>query len=179
MSDSDTRTRPRPPFQGDEAATLVGFLDEQRAILTWKCADLDDGELRRPLPPSEITLGGLLKHLAYVEDYWFTEVVAGAPAPPPWDSVDWNADGDWDWHSAADDTGDQLRAQLATSVQRSRAVVDRALATGGLDGTHAAWGGQAQVSLRWVLTHMVEEYARHNGHADLVRESIDGRTGQR
>jgi hypothetical protein len=95
--------------------------------------------------------------------------------------VDWEADRDWDWHSAADDTGDALRALWNAAVERSRAVVRDELrgdVQEGLARTHSAWGGRAQVSLRWVLTHLVEEYARHNGHADLLRESIDGETGE-
>lgn len=173
--------RPEPPHSGGEVATLLGFLDYQRATLEWKTRGLSDDQLRIALPPATITLGGLLKHLALVEDQWFTRRVAERPLPEPWRTVDWEADHDWEWHSAAADTGAELRRLWAAGVERSRAVVAEQLAGGaaeGLAATHAAWGGRAHVSLRWVIMHMIEEYARHNGHADLLRESIDGQTGE-
>ena len=173
--------RPEPPLLADEAATLIGFLDYQRATLDWKCRGLSDEQLRAGLAPTSMTLGGLLKHLALVEDYWFTETVAGQAKPQPWADVDWKADRDWEWHSAADDSAEQLHALWAESLARSRAVVASALepdAGTGLARKHSAWGGQGEVSLRWVLVHMIEEYARHNGHADLLRQSIDGETGE-
>jgi uncharacterized damage-inducible protein DinB len=177
----DEYGRPDPPFDGDEVATLLGFLDYQRATLAWKSRGLTDEQLRVALPPTSMTLGGMLKHMARVEDYWFTEVVAGQPMLEPWASVDWQADEDWEWHSAADEPGDKLRALWEERVERSRAVVNEKLTQGvaeALAQTHSAWSGQGRVSLRWVLTHMIEEYARHNGHADLIRESIDGETGE-
>lgn len=177
----DEHGRPEPPLDSGEVATLLGFLDYQRATLAWKCHGLRDERLGVTLPPSPMTLGGLLKHLAYVEDYWFTEVIAGEPAPEPWASADFKADPDWDWHSAALDSGDDLRALWAERVSRSRGIVKAQLSLGedaALSETHPAWGGQGRVSLRWVLAHMIEEYARHNGHADLIRESIDGQTGE-
>ena len=178
---TDDHGRPEPPLAAGEAATLLGFLDFQRATFEWRCRGLDDDQLRVALPPTTMTLGGMLKHLAYVEDYWFTEVVAGEPSPEPWAGVDWHADEDWDWHSAADEPGDALRDLWSERVGRSRAVVASRLAPAeaeALAATHSAWGGREHFSLRWVLVHMVEEYARHNGHADLVRESIDGETGE-
>jgi uncharacterized damage-inducible protein DinB len=177
----DDHGRPEPPHEGDEAATVLGFLDYQRATFAWKCRGLTDEQLGVALPPTSMTLGGMLKHLAYVEDYWCTETAAGEPAPQPWAGADWTADRDWEWHSAADDSGDELRALWAERVERSRAIVDALLAQHGADAlgqTHPAWGGRGRVSLRWVLVHLVEEYARHNGHADLIRESIDGQTGE-
>jgi uncharacterized damage-inducible protein DinB len=180
--DVDEIRRREPPHDGPEAETLLGFLDCQRATLRRKCHGLSDEQLRATLPPSPITLGGLLKHLACVEDSWFTEVVAGEPLPEPWASVDFEADPDWTWHSAAADSGDALRALWSERVNRSRGVVQAQLSGSGeaaLRQTHAVlyWGDQEGVSLRWVLAHMIEEYARHNGHADLIRESIDGQTG--
>jgi uncharacterized damage-inducible protein DinB len=178
---TDEHGRPMPPQEAGETATLLGFLEYQRATLEWKCRGLSDDQLRAAHPPSSVTLGGLLKHLAYVEDYWFTEVAAGEPPPEPWASADTEADPDWEWHSAVDDTGGELRALWAERVGRSRAVVSAQLSQAGdaaLSETHSAWGGQGRVSLRWVLVHMIEEYARHNGQADLIRESIDGETGE-
>jgi uncharacterized damage-inducible protein DinB len=172
--------RPEPPYDSPEAATLLGFLEYQRETLQRKCRGLSDEQLRVTLPPSPITLGGLLKHLACVEDSWFTEVVAGRPLPEPWASVDFDADPDWTWHSAAADSGDALRALWAERVNRSRGIMKARVGDRdevALSQTHPAWGRQDRVSLRWVLAHMIAEYARHNGHADLIRESIDGQTG--
>src|ERR1700677_2143790 len=177
----DEYGRPEPPREGGEVATLLGFLDYQQATLEWKCRGLSDEQLRVALRPSPMTLGGLLKHLACVEDSWFTEVVAGGPALEPWASADFQADPQWSWHSAAFDSGEYLRALWAAGVNRSRAVVQAQLGRGeeaALRETHADWQLPAPVSLRWVLVHMIEEYARHDGHADLLRESIDGETGE-
>ncbi|WP_151526259.1 DinB family protein [Serinicoccus kebangsaanensis] len=181
---TDDVGRPEPPLAAPELATLSGFLDFQRATLEWKTRDLgaDGLRLRLPQHASTMTLAGLLKHLSYVEDYWFTEVLAEASMPPPWDDVDWEADQDWDWSSAAADEPADVRETWTTSVERSRQALARAVeADDGddpLGATHPAWGGQGQVSVRWILTHMVEEYARHNGHADLLRELVDGQTGE-
>jgi uncharacterized damage-inducible protein DinB len=177
----DEYGRPEPPREAGEVATLLGFLDYQRATLEWKCRGLSDEQLRVALRPSPMTLGGLLKHVACVEDSWFTEVVAGEPAPEPWAGVDFEADPDWTWHSAASDSGEYLRALWTKGVNRSRAVVQAQLSKGdeaALSEAHAHWELSAPVSLRWILAHMIEEYARHNGHADLMRESIDGQTGE-
>ena len=172
----DEHGRPEPLLDGDEVATLLGFLDYQRATLAWKCAGLDDEQLRFTLPTSALSLGGLLKHLARVEDNWFSEVTAEAPTLEPWRDMPWSAE----WQNAADHTGDELRRLWAERCDASRQVVADALAAGpdGLAATHPAWGGLGRPSLRWILVHMIEEYARHNGHADLLREAIDGETGE-
>jgi uncharacterized damage-inducible protein DinB len=178
---TDEHGRPVPSEVAGETATLLGFLDYQRATLEWKCRGLSDEQLRVARPPSSITLGGLLKHMAYVEDYWFTEVAGAQPTPEPWASADTKADPDWDWHSAAADSGADLRALWAERAGRSRALVQARLRDGAdaaLIQAHSAWDGQGRVCLRWILVHMIEEYARHNGHADLIRESIDGQTGE-
>jgi uncharacterized damage-inducible protein DinB len=126
-----------------------------------------------------MTLGGLLKHLAYVEDDWFSRALHGRDKAPPWDTVDWRADSDWDWHSAAEDTPEQLLTLWQDAVDRSRTLVAQALTNGGLDQpARRTWPDGRAPSLRWILCHMIEEYARHNGHADLLRESVDGRTGE-
>jgi uncharacterized damage-inducible protein DinB len=176
----DDQGRREPPLAADEVATLFGFLEFQRATLEWKCAGLDAVGLRAQVAASSMTLGGLLKHMAYVEDVWFSRRLHGRDPAPPFDTVDWDADRDWEWHSAADDTPEQLRALWQDAVVRSRALADEALAAGGLDQLAAVvddWYGEAQ-SLRWIVVHMIEEYARHNGHADLLRESVDGLTGE-
>jgi uncharacterized damage-inducible protein DinB len=175
----DEQGRPEPPVAADETATLLGFLDYQRATLAWKCSDLDAAGLKATVGVSPMTLGGMLKHLAYVESYWFTRALRDADWPPPWDTVDWKADPDWDWRSAAGDSPEQLFALWQEAVSRSRSVVTQALADGGLGQlAKRSWPDGRPPSLRWILCHMIEEYARHNGHADLIRESVDGLTGE-
>jgi uncharacterized damage-inducible protein DinB len=176
VDDIDDQGRPEPPPAGTEAQTLLGFLEHQRATLAWKCSGVDDDQLRTRLAPSVLTLGGLLKHLARVEDGWFGAVVAGGERLEPWRSTEWGAE----WLTAAGDSGDHLRALWASRVENSRRVVASALQAGSaaLGTMHAAQGEDERTSLRWVLVHMIEEYARHNGHADLLRESIDGATGE-
>jgi uncharacterized damage-inducible protein DinB len=180
MPTVDEHGRPEPPAAAGEVATLLGFLDHQRATLAWKCSGLDSTGLAATVGVSTMTLGGLLKHMAYVEDLWFSRQLHGREPHPPWDTVDWKADVDWDWHSAADDTPDELRALWQEAVERSRSLVEEALADGGLDRLAAvvdSYSGEAP-SLRWIVCHMIEEYARHVGHADLLRESVDGLTGE-
>lgn len=175
----DEQGRTEPPVAADELATLLGFLEFHRETLAWKCDGLDAAGLATTVGASTMTLGGMLKHLAYVEDYWFGVRLHGRDPAPPWDAVDWAADGDWDWHSAADDSPDALRSLWRDAVARSRAAVDEALADGGLDRLAATpWRDGRAPNLRWVLVHMIEEYARHNGHADLLREQVDGTTGE-
>jgi uncharacterized damage-inducible protein DinB len=126
-----------------------------------------------------MTLGGLLKHMAYGEDHWFSRWMHGREPAPPWDAVDWSADRDWEWHSAAGDTPEQLRELWKDAVERSRALVAEALAGGGLEQlSRRTWPSGEAPSLRWIVLHMIEEYARHNGHADLLREAVDGATGE-
>jgi uncharacterized damage-inducible protein DinB len=179
MSDIDEHGRPEPPQAADETATLLGFLDYQRATLAWKCAGLDAAGLSATVGASTMTLGGLLKHMALVEDHWFSRSLHGQEWQPPWDAIDWKNDPDWEWRSAADDSPDELRALWENAVARSRALVAEALEEGGLDrlARRTRRNGSAP-SLRWILLHMIEEYARHNGHADLLRESVDGETGE-
>ncbi|WP_188940346.1 DinB family protein [Nakamurella endophytica] len=179
MTDMDEHGRREPPIAADEVDTLLGFLDYQRATLAWKVDGLDAAGLAATVGASDMTLGGLVKHLAYVEDSWCSERIGGHPAGSPWYTVDWSADPDWEWHSAASDSPDDLRGLWRDAVARSRAAVASALADGGLDrpGRHT-WSDGRTPSRRWILLHMLEEYARHIGHADLLREAVDGSTGE-
>jgi hypothetical protein len=158
----------------DEITNLTRFLDEQREVLRYKAGGLDHDQLMQTLPPSDLTLGGMVKHLAFVEDWWFGRVLSD-DQDPMWESVDWEADNDWDWHSAADDTPEQLWALWEAAVARSRQAVgddprpEREAVRQRRDG--------GAFDLRWILAHMVQEYARHNGHADLIRQSVDGQVG--
>ncbi len=177
MSESPA-DRHHPPTQGDEATTLTAFLDFHRATLRRKCEDLDAEQLARTLPPSTMTLGGMLKHLAVVESDWFSGALMGGGLIPPFDTVVWEDDWDWEWHSAHLDTPEELLALYDAACEASRRIVADALAGDGLDtlSVRETRTGE-RYSLRWLLVHMIEEYAQHNGHADLIRESIDGTVG--
>lgn len=167
-----------PPLAGDEVSTLRGFLDYQRDVIRRKTEGLTQEQLNQALPPTTMTLGGLLKHLAIVEHSWFSQVFLGLDLAEPWGGVDWDADVDWDWHSAEADTPEYLRELYEATVADSDRILQGALAAGGLDllSVREARGG-GRYSLRWILVHLIEEYARHAGHADLLREAIDGSTG--
>ena len=179
MTDVDEQGRPEPPLAGDEVSTLLGFLEFHRATVAWKCAGLDAEALATTVGPSTMTLGGLLKHLAYVEDDWSVRWLRGEERCAPWDGVDWSVEPDWDWTSAAQDSPDELRSLWDAATQRSRTAVAEALADGGLETlARRPFLDGRTASLRWVLVHLVEEYARHNGHADLLREAVDGTTGE-
>ncbi|HWD96676.1 MAG TPA: DinB family protein [Acidimicrobiales bacterium] len=181
MNALDDQGRLDPPEAGDEAATLVGFLEFQRATFAWKSSGLDSAALAVTIAPSSMTLGGMIKHLALVEDSWLTYRLMGLDHSPPWDHVDWARDPDWEWHSAAADAPEALRSLWDENVDRSRAHVGQFLAHGdvGQLAKRTSDAGRTRApSLRWILCHMIEEYARHNGHADLLREAIDGETGE-
>jgi hypothetical protein len=179
MTDLDEQNWPEPPVAGDETATLLGSLERQRATLAWKCGGLDASGLGATLAPSSITLGGLLKHLALVEDDYFSRRLLGRELGPPWDTGDWDADPDWEWHSAAEDTPEQLVTLWQDAVARSRSAVAEALADGGLERlARRTWPDGRAPSLRRILIDLIEEYARHVGHADLIRESVDGLVGE-
>lgn len=180
MPENTAEAWPEPPLAGTEAAAVLGALERQRATLAWKCSGLDAAGLNTTVGASAVTLGGLLKHLAHVEDSHFARLWLGAPVGAPWDAVDWDGDPDWAYRSAAQDTPEQLCALWRESAARSRAVVDAALsAGGGLDqlGAYVTRGGE-RPNLRRILLDLIEEYARHVGHADLIRESVDGLTGE-
>ena len=179
MTDVDEQGRPEPPLATDETTTLIGFLDYQRATLAWKCAGLDAEGLNAQLPPTDMTLAGLLNHMAYVEDSWFSRWLYDNKRQPPWDTVDWTNTPDWDWHQARNNPPHEPRTRWNDAVPRSRDLLTKALTTGGLDRpTARSWPDGRAPSLRWVLCHMIEEYARHNGHADILRQSVDGETGE-
>jgi hypothetical protein len=175
-------TEPQQPFVqaegGVEAQALLDSLDRVRGILEWKCADLDVDGMSSTTAASVITLGGLLKHLALVEDDYFTLRLMGRPLGPPWDAIDFGRLATWAWESAADDTPEQLLTIWREAVARSRSAVTEALAEGGLEHAAVLWPADPPATLRRILLDMIEEYARHCGHADLIRESVDGRVGE-
>jgi uncharacterized damage-inducible protein DinB len=175
---TDSGDQPRIPAAGDEIATLLGGLERNRRTFAWKCAGLDAAGLRVAVGASTVTLGGLLKHLALVEDHYFSVTLLGRPPVAPWNAVDFDADPDWEWRTAADDSPAELMALWQAAVARSRAAVAEALADGGLDRLAERSDWTQPPSLRRILVDMIEEYARHTGHADLIRESADGLVGE-
>ncbi|GAA0483950.1 mini-circle protein [Paractinoplanes deccanensis] len=174
-----TETPWEPPIAGTETEHLVGALDRMRWTFRYKADGLDADGLSRRLPPSTLTLGGLLKHLALVEDYQIAGKFYGEPLPAPWDSAPWDDNADWDFASAADDKPADLYALYDAAVARGRARLTAALAEGGLDQPcPRPWPDGRTPTLRRFVYDLLEEYARHTGHADLLREAIDGRTGE-
>jgi uncharacterized damage-inducible protein DinB len=152
---------------------LNGWLEHHRAILLWKCEGLTDEQLRRrSVPPSTMSLLGLVRHMTDVERGWFQQVLLGADAPDLYSTPD-GPDGDFNGVDEAD-VAEAFRAFEAECEASRQAVA----AAPDLDVLSKEAGRTGETfSLRWILTHMIEEYARHNGHADLLRETVDGTTG--
>ena len=169
---NDGSDRPEPAFVGDERTQLTGFLDFHRATLDWKCAGLTSEQLaRRAIAPSTMSLLGLVRHLAEVERGWFDRV-AGVSRPAQYSSPE-ELDAEFDGAAADPGSVSEALTTWRTAIDEARAVTART----DLDAIfqHPVNG---PTSLRWVLIHLIEEYARHNGHADLLREVIDGATGE-
>lgn len=174
MTDDDTPWEPL--LAGTEIEHLVGALNRQRMTFRWKADGLDAAGLQARVGVSALTLGGLLKHLAGVEDHAFTTKLTGEPVGAPWDAADGE---DWEFGSAAADTPEQLYALWDGAVERSGARLGAVLATGGPEQLiHLSWPDGRHASLRRLLCDLIEEYARHTGHADLLREAVDGLTGE-
>jgi len=168
-----------PPLAGSEAEQLFGALDRLRTTFRWKADALDEKGLRARIGSSSLTLGGLLKHLASVEDYTSSVKLSGQPIGEPWDGLGWDGSNDWEFASAESDTPGQLYELWDGAVRRSRARFDAALAHGGIAGlAHVSWPDGQHASVRRLVCDLIEEYGRHTGHADLLRESVDGLTGE-
>ncbi|MBD0844473.1 DinB family protein [Streptomyces sp. TRM68416] len=164
--------RHEPSATADERGMLEGWLDYHRQTLAHKCEGLTDAQLRTAsVEPSELTLMGLVRHMAEVERYWFHEILVGEDLGVLYSS---EQDPDGDFHCSDTDTWEEARTTWRAEIDRARGNT----AGRGLDdlskGTNRA--GEP-FNLRWIYTHMIEEYARHNGHADLLRERVDGSTG--
>ncbi|MEV7602405.1 DinB family protein [Kitasatospora sp. NPDC089797] len=166
-----TDDRPAPPLTGGEREMLRGFLDFHRATLAMKCEGLTDEQLRqRSSPPSTLSLLGLVRHLAEVERTWFRRVIDAEDVP-----LLWSAEGDYQAaYDPAGSTGAEAFAAWQAEVEHSRRI-ERAAPSLDVTGYQPRW--DAEVSLRLVMLHLIHEYARHNGHADLLREAIDGVVG--
>lgn len=161
-----------------ERAVLTRMLDENRRILRWKAEGLDPAGMTTTVGASRLHLAGIVKHMTRVELDWFAWVFAGENPPEPWRSEVYGSDPtpDWEFTSAADDDPEELLAAYDAACDRSREIVD---ATRDLDQVAAReLPGDEQPTLRWILAHMIEETARHCGHADLLREVVDGSVGE-
>jgi hypothetical protein len=174
-----TTTTPwEPPLAGTEVEHLVGALERLRTTFRYKADGLDAAGLQVRIGKSSLTLGGLLKHLARAENDMFTFKLNGAPVGEPWDKADWDSDPDWDFTSAASDSPEQLYRIWDDTIALSRQRLADALDNGGLDQpVQLGWDGQ-HASLRRLVCDLIEEYGRHTGHADLIREAVDGRVGE-
>jgi uncharacterized damage-inducible protein DinB len=160
------------PVAGPEAETLHGFLDAQRDLILWKIEGLDNEQLRRRMTPTGMSLLGLVKHLAYVEDGWFRQTFAGKEPLP---DLLWNKDDPaMDWRIEPHETTDEILSIYKKAIAESRAIARAA----DLDQLSVIkTGRRGHLSMRWILLHMIEEVSRHLGHADIMRESIDGAVG--
>ena len=168
--------RVNPDPGGSELALVGQYLDYQRETILSKTDGLTRVQLAQQHPPSEFTLAGLLYHLSLVEEDWLEVRFSGLPDREPWAGVDWNADPNWEFRTASDFEPDTLQRRYRDACDRSRRIVSEAAGLDQLsvktlrDGRH--------FSLRWVLLHLIEETARHAGHADFLREAIDGNIGE-
>ena len=166
-----TPKRTDPPASAPPVEMIGAFLDYNRETITWKASDLSLEQLTWAYEPSTMSLLGMIKHLAYVEAYWFRDVLAGETVEYPWTEDDPDAD----WRIETDEDGDSVRALYWGEIERSKAI------TAGMTWDEVGRGERGirdGITLGWVLTHMVEETARHVGHADLIREKLDGATGE-
>jgi uncharacterized damage-inducible protein DinB len=170
---SPRELQPDPPRAVPERDMLVSFLDYFRSVLVRKTSGLTASQLDVALAPSTLTLGRLLRHMAFVEDHWFGFALHGREYHDDWAAADWAAHPDWEMDTAADFSPTELAAQFDAAIDRSRSAIDGL----DLDWIAARESRFGPTSLRWILIHMIEEYARHCGHADLLRETIDGGVG--
>ena len=165
-----------PDKTGPERVQLRQYLDYQRDTVLMKAEGLSRAQLAQQLPPSRLSLAGLLYHLALVEESWLEMRFADLPERDPWIGVDWESDPDWEFRTATEMDPDQVRQRYRDAIERSNAVYDAADGLGQLSA-HPLRDGR-YFDLRWVTLHLIEETARHAGHADLLREAVDGQTGE-
>jgi hypothetical protein len=167
-----------PPLAGSELDHLVGAINRMRSTFRWKADGLDSDALAAKVGRSQLTLGGLLKHLALVEDDIHTSRLTGEPLGDLWDFSSWDSP-EWQFTSAVRDTPEQLYALYDGAVERSRGRLAAVVERGGLDQLVAVSNDEGEhASLRRLMLDLLEEYGRHVGHADLLRESVDGRVGE-
>jgi uncharacterized damage-inducible protein DinB len=177
MSEADALSQPSAARTETEA--LAAVLDRNRRAFSWKTSGLDEKGLRATTAASAMTLGGLVKHVALVEADWLAVKLAGREYGAPWDAVDFDTDPDWEWRTGAQDEPEDLYALWRAAVDRSRALVSEVITQRGLDGPASfTWPDGRTPTVRDMLLDMIEEYARHTGHADVLREAVDGRVGE-
>ena len=181
MSDdrNDDESPWEPPLAGTEVEHLLGALNRLRSTFRFKADGLDADGLNQRIGASSLTLGGLLKHLALHEDYTVRVKFQGGKLGTPWEELGPDGSENWEFDTAAQDSPEQLYAYWDDAVARSRQVIAEALANGGPgQDAHVAWPDGTHASLRRLLFDQLEEYGRHPGQADLLREAVDGRTGE-
>jgi uncharacterized damage-inducible protein DinB len=162
-----------------ESEAVLAVLERNRRTFAWKTGGLNRAGLAATTAASSMTLGGLVKHMALVETDWLAVKLAGRDYGPPWDGVDFDADPNWEWRTGAEDDPAEVYALWRSAVQRSRDVVAGVLQEEGIDGASRFTRRDGRTaSVREMLLDMIEEYARHTGHADLLRESVDGLVGE-
>jgi uncharacterized damage-inducible protein DinB len=162
-----------------EAESLQSVLERNRRTFAWKTSGLDENGLRATTAASSMTLGGLVKHVALVEVDWLAVKLAGQEYGSPWDAVDFDADPDWEWRTGAQDPPAEVYALWKRAAERSRELVAEVIDKRGLDGPSSlTWPDGRTPTVRDMLLDMIEEYARHTGHADILREAVDGRVGE-
>jgi len=167
------------PAGPGEAESVLAVLERNRRTFAWKTSGLGEAGLRATTAASSMTLGGLVKHVALVEADWLAVKLAGQGYGPPWDAVDFDADPDWDWRTGALDAPEDVYAVWRDAVERSRVLVAEVIKERGLDGPASfTWPNGRTPTVRDMLLDMIEEYARHTGHADILREAVDGRVGE-
>ena len=162
--------------QSDERQMLLAFLNYQRAVFERKCGAVADPNGRLTVQPSDLSVGGLVKHLAFVESYWSSYIVAGEDPQPPWADAPWDDDPDWELTSGASDSMVDNIELYRASRTAADAIYDR-VKLDDLTARSTSADDADLASVRWVLLHLIEEYARHNGHADYLCQAIDGATG--
>jgi hypothetical protein len=164
-----------PPHLAGESETLNGFLDFLRSCVPRKLAGLSDEQIRTPHPPSVLTLGGVVRHLAYVERWWFATVLADEDQTYPWTGAEGpDDDPDIDFRVPDGENAESLIALYLGECERSRGIAARYALDAPSDGAHRG----ERFSARWIATHMVEETGRHLGQMDMIREAIDGQVGE-
>jgi uncharacterized damage-inducible protein DinB len=162
-----------------EAGSVLAVLERNRRTFAWKTSGLDEAGLRATTASSSMTLGGLVKHVALVEADWLAVKLAGQEYGSPWDAVDFDADPDWEWRTGALDAPDDVYGVWRMAVERSRTLVAEVIKERGLAGPASfTWPDGRTPTVREMLLDMIEEYARHTGHADILREAVDGRVGE-
>ena len=166
---------PSMELAADERTTLSEMLEYYRAVLIRKASGLDAKQLAQPLSPSTLTLGGLLLHLAFVEEFWFRQILLDEPEAEPWASAPWAHDADWEMTVAPTWPVEKIWDQYHHSMGKARLAEATVASLDQLSARQKPEG--TDVNVRWIYVHMIEEYSRHCGHADFLRQAIDGAIG--